>query len=273
MSNKEKRCNAIPYGRMHAVIAVSGGMDSTCLLVELLRNNYENIHAFSFDYGQKHKIELDRLDQNLEYLAAYGFNIIHKRIDLKSVMGSMNSALTNVEIDMPEGHYADENMKLTVVPNRNAIFSAVIYAQAQNIANIHDAEVDIALGVHSGDHAIYPDCRREFYYSLEEAFKLGNWNSEKVNFYLPYINRDKSRILFEAYYTCEQLGLDFNTLLSNTNTSYEPDELGRASGKTGSDVERILAFNEIGMKDPVEYVEGWEKALAYALQQEENYGK
>jgi len=273
MSTNDKRCNAIPYGRMHAVISVSGGMDSTCLLVELLRNNYENIHAFSFDYGQKHKVELERLDKNLEYLRVYGFNIIHKRIDLRSVMGSLKTALTSDEVDMPEGHYANENMKLTVVPNRNAIFAAVIFAQAQNIANIHNAEVDIALGVHSGDHTIYPDCRREFFYTLEEAFKLGNWNSNKVNFYLPYINRDKARILYECFHACEQLGIDFNTLLRNTNTSYDPDELGRASGKTGSDVERILAFHDIGMKDPVEYVDGWENALAYALEQEKAHAK
>ena len=142
--------------KKHAVISVSGGMDSTCLLVDLLKRDYETIHAFSFYYGQKHKIELTRLDQNLAYLSHFVGNIIHKRIDLRSVMQTLDSALTNNDIDMPNGHYANENMKLTVVPNRNAIFSAVIYAQAQNIANLYDVEVDIALGVHSGDHTIYP---------------------------------------------------------------------------------------------------------------------
>jgi 7-cyano-7-deazaguanine synthase len=253
------------------VISVSGGMDSTSLLLSLLTRGYDEITAFSFDYGQKHLIELERLDQNLKYLRENGHPINHHRIDLRSAMGTLQSSLTLESEAVPEGHYASDNMKATVVPNRNAIFSSIIYAQAQSLADQTGEAVDIALGVHSGDHAIYPDCHPAFYSMIEAAFKLGNWNSEKVNFYLPYLDTDKVGILKDALKSCNQLKLSFDIVLGNTNTSYTPDEFGRASGKTGSDVERILAFNEIGRIDPVEYVDGWDEALAYALEQEQQY--
>ena len=167
--------------------------------------------------------------------------------------------------DVPKGHYEEDNMKSTFVPNRNAIFSSILYGYALSIAVREDTKVSIALGVHSGDHAIYPDCRPEFYNALEHAFAIGNWDSEKIFFELPYIEGDKVTILEDAIASCTKLDLDFDTVLRNTNTSYEPDNEGRANGKTGSDVERILAFYKLGLKDPVEYIDSWETVLNHAL--------
>ena len=89
-------------------------------------------------------------------------------------------------------------MKHTVVPNRYAIFASILYGYALSIATKNDTSVKIGLGVHSGDHEIYPDCRPEFYDALEHAFKVGNWDSEKVSFYLPYLEGDKETILMDA---------------------------------------------------------------------------
>jgi len=188
-------------------------------------------------------------------------------------MGSFYSALTDENYDVPEGHYEEEQMKQTVVPNRNAIFSSILYGMALSISTIEDSDVVIALGVHSGDHAIYPDCRPEFYKALATAFSIGNWDSDRVRFELPYIDGDKSTILKDALNSCNQLNLDFDEILASTITSYNPDDLGRSSGKSGSDVERILAFHEIGRIDPIEYVESWESVLENALKLKNEFGE
>ena len=251
-------------GLMRAIMAFSGGMDSTGLLVHLLSKGY-SVSTLSYDYGQKHSIELDRAKSNIEYLASKGFEVEHRVVDLKSAMSIFHSALTSTDIDVPEGHYEEEQMKATVVPNRNAIFASILYGYALSIAVKENTDVEIALGVHSGDHAIYPDCRPEFYESIGKSFALGNWDSERVSFTLPYINGDKVTILRDALISCQKLDLDFETIFANTNTSYNPDEKGRASGKSGADVERILAFHAIGKRDPVEYIDSWEVVLEGAL--------
>lgn len=253
-----------------AVMALSGGMDSTALLMRLLAEGYQ-VNAISYDYGQKHKVELQRAQANLVYLAQNGHHVNHQVIDLTSAMSSFHSALTDDSIEIPEGHYEEEQMKQTVVPNRNAIFASILYGQALSIAITQKVNVEIALGVHSGDHAIYPDCRPEFYRALAEAFKLGNWDSEFVSFKLPYINGHKETILRDAEGAITNLGLDFDTVFANTNTSYNPDEQGRSAGTSGADVERILAFHAIGRADPVPYVKPWEEILSDALAVEENH--
>ena len=249
---------------MRAVMALSGGMDSTGLLLRLLREGYK-VSCISYEYGQKHNIELERAKLNIEYLEKNGYHVEHRIADLSSAMGIFHSALTSEDIDVPEGHYEEEQMKATVVPNRNAIFSSIIYGYALSIAIKEDTNVIIALGVHSGDHAIYPDCRPEFYDSLSESFALGNWDSERVSFELPYIDGDKESILRDSLISCQKLKLDFDTVFANTNTSYNPDKDGRSSGKSGADVERILAFHAIGRKDPLEYTASWEEVLNNAL--------
>ncbi len=255
-----------------AVMALSGGMDSTSLLLRLLREEYI-VTCISYRYGQKHSIEIDKATENIQRLKSHGYQVNQKIIDLSSAMGSFHSALTEEDYDVPEGHYEEEQMKQTVVPNRNAIFSSILYGMALSISSTEDSDVVIALGVHSGDHAIYPDCRPEFYSALSTAFEIGNWDSERVRFELPYIDGDKSTILKDALHSCQSLGLDFDEILRSTITSYNPDELGRSSGKSGSDVERILAFHEIGRVDPIQYVDSWESVLENALKLQADYGE
>jgi len=244
-------------------MSLSGGMDSTALLMRMLADGYD-VTCITYDYGQKHSVEIERAKANIAYLLEQGINVGHIVIDLNSAMGSLNSALTTDGIDVPEGHYESEQMKQTVVPNRNAIFTSIMYGHALSISESEKTDVVIALGVHSGDHEIYPDCRPEFYESLEGAFSIGNWGSERVSLHLPYISGDKSTILVDANDSISSLGLDFDTVFRNTNTSYNPDDSGRSSGKSGADVERILAFHSIGRKDPVQYIEGWDSALSGA---------
>lgn len=249
---------------MRAVMAFSGGMDSTGLLVRLLADGYK-VSCISYDYGQKHVVEIERAKANISYLADNGYDVEHRIADLSSAMSLFHSALTSDEIDIPEGHYEEEQMKATVVPNRNAIFSSILYGYALSVALRENCNVAIALGVHSGDHAIYPDCRPEFYSAIGDAFTVGNWDSEKVTFHLPYIDGNKETILRDALVACSDLDLDFDTIFANTNTSYNPDYQGRSSGTSGADVERILAFHAIGRMDPVVYVKPWEQVLASAL--------
>ena len=256
----------------HSVMALSGGMDSTALLMHLLAMG-ETVTAISFEYGQKHRLELERAKANMDYLQENNIFVEHIIVDLTSAMDSFHSALINENIAMPEGHYEEEQMKQTVVPNRNAIFSSIIYGHALSRVEKTNENTKICLGVHSGDHAIYPDCRPEFYDSLMGAFELGNWNSEKVHLYLPYIDGDKYTILLDAKESISKLGLDFQIIFSNTSTSYNPSIDGKASGKSGADIERILAFHKLGEKDPVEYIESWEDIVGQAIALEEKHLK
>ena len=240
-----------------AAISFSGGMDSTSLLLHLIRNDY-NIYALSYDYGQKHRIELDKANQNIKYLLSKNIIINHTTINLSDCINILSSSLTSKNIQIPQGHYEHENMKSTFVPNRNAIFSSILYGYALSISkDNNNAEILVSLGVHSGDHTIYPDCREDFYIDLFKTFKKGNWDSNQIKLYLPYLKLDKSQILLDAKKSINYLKLDFNKVFKNTLTSYEPDKSGKSSGKTGSDIERILAFNKIGIKDPIDYVRPW----------------
>ncbi len=254
---------------MRAVMAFSGGMDSTGLLMRLLDDGYK-VDCISYQYGQKHDIEVERAKENIEYLSQNGHKVTHRIVSLSSAMGIFQSALLKGGDEVPEGHYEQDQMKATVVPNRNAIFASIVYGYALSISLRENRNVVIALGVHSGDHAIYPDCRPEFYDALQHAFTVGNWDSEKISFHLPYINGNKETILRDSWLAIQSLGLDFDIVFANTNTSYNPDEFGRASGTSGADVERILAFHAFGREDPVQYVKPWREVLAYALKAEEN---
>ena len=253
-----------------AVVCLSGGMDSTALLLKLLSEE-RKVYGLSFDYGQKHRIELSRLKQNLAYLRENDIEVDAQTLDVSKLGQLFHSALTDSDWTVPTGHYEQENMKQTVVPNRNAIFSSIAYGYALSIAVESESDVDFCLGVHSGDHAIYPDCRPEFYDAVFKAFQIGNWDSDKVHLHIPYINMDKTDILRDAQASIEKLGLDFDTVFRNTCTSYQPDKEGRSHGLTGSDVERILAFHEFGRPDPIEYLDPWETVVEKALQLEEQH--
>ena len=255
-----------------AVISLSGGMDSTSLLLHLINKNYI-VHTLSFNYGQKHVLELKKASNNIQYLNDSGYKVYHKTIDISNAISLFNSSLTNKNTSIPKGYYEQENMKDTVVPNRNSIFLSFTYAYGLSLYKEHKKEISLSLGVHSGDHAIYPDCRMEFYKKIFSAFEAGNWDSEQINLYLPYIDLDKSEILKDALLSCEKLNLDFNQIFKNTLTSYQPDEEGKSDGKTGSDIERILAFDKINMKDPIEYKDSWNTVLKNAKKIEKEYKK
>ena len=254
-----------------AIISLSGGIDSTSLLLNLLSNNY-TIYALSFNYGQKHKIEIEKAKENINYLKRYNYNVIHKIIDISDCMDILKSSLTKVDEDVPKGYYEEENMQSTVVPNRNAIFTAILYGYALTISKENTtSKIYLSLGVHSGDHAIYPDCRLEFYEHIIDSFKLGNWNTDNIELYLPYIKIDKSQILKDAINSVKDLKLDFNTIFRNTMTSYNPSQDGLSDGKTGSDIERILAFDKIGLKDPIKYKYSWDEVLSNAKAVEKSF--
>jgi 7-cyano-7-deazaguanine synthase len=286
------------HSKKQAVLSLSGGMDSSTLLLHLLANDYE-VTALSFDYGQKHKVELERATQLVEYLnmcckRVKGGHpnqlslfsnyppIKHQIIKLDGLAQLLNSSLVEGGTEVPEGHYAAENMKDTVVPNRNKIFSSIIQAVALSIADKKGTECSIAMGIHAGDHAIYPDCRQDFRDADFDAFIIGNWGSENVNIYTPYIDTDKFGILQDGEICCDQLGLDFDEVYYRTNTSYKPiyipvQKLSGMSGnwysdyKSASSVERIEAFIKLGRPDPCEYADetgpvSWETAKTHVEQ-------
>jgi 7-cyano-7-deazaguanine synthase len=263
-----------------AVLSLSGGMDSSSLLLHLLVNGYE-VTALGFDYGQKHKVELERAKSLVEYInngydseaenIAY-HKVKYQVIKLDGLQQLLTSALVTGGADVPEGHYEQDNMKATVVPNRNKIFSSLIQAAALSIAtkNIGDdctigQEVAIAMGIHAGDHAIYPDCRQEFRDADFEAFKIGNWDSELVSVYTPYLEVTKFEILEDGLRSCEALGLDFDEVYKRTNTSYKPifikhnwsdfEGTWYSDYKSAASVERIEAFIKLGRPDPVAYAD------------------
>jgi 7-cyano-7-deazaguanine synthase len=254
-----------------AVLSLSGGMDSSTLLLHLLEKNYK-VTAISFDYGQKHKIELERAQQLVDYLQNYlhtkSNNLEYQIIKLDGLVDLLDSNLVEGGDEVPEGHYEEDNMKDTVVPNRNKMFSSIIQAVALSIANKSKSTVEIAMGIHAGDHAIYPDCRQEFRDADYEAFKQGNWDADKVTYYTPYLDGDKYDILKDGLKCIESLNektnqefeLDFDEFYRRTNTSYKPTAEGLSDYKSASSVERIEAFLKLGRPDPVEYIDGWEIA-------------
>ena len=275
----------------YAVISLSGGMDSSTLLLRLLSEGY-HCTAISFDYGQKHNVELERAQELVNYLNSQctenncygGCKINYQVIKLDGLSQLLNSALVTGGAEVPEGHYAEENMKATVVPNRNKIFSSIIQAVALSIAESKDCNVEIAMGIHAGDHSIYPDCRQEFRDADEFAFKMGNWGAEKVAYYTPYLLGDKFDILKDGEVCCEQLGIDFDEVYKRTNTSYKPlqlevfyqNEQGEtlrstewfSDYKSASSVERVEAFIKLGRKDSVQYADefgpvAWEYVKEY----------
>jgi 7-cyano-7-deazaguanine synthase len=260
-----------------AVLSLSGGMDSSTLLLHLLDRKYL-VTAVSFDYGQKHRVELERAQQLIEYLNEQLFMkkmpmIRYQVIRLDGLSDLLSSSLVTGGKDVPEGHYAHKNMKETVVPNRNKIFSSIIQAIALSKATVGEAkqEIDIALGIHAGDHAIYPDCRQEFRDADQTAFELGNWDSELVKIYTPFLHVDKYEILKHGLECCQSLDLTFDEVYKRTNTSYKPlmiNGIWYSDYKSASSVERVEAFMKLGRPDPVTYadengVADWRKVTSH----------
>jgi 7-cyano-7-deazaguanine synthase len=267
----------------HVVLSLSGGMDSSTLLLRCLKE-YDSVTAISFDYGQKHRVELERAQSLVDYINNTcslqhthpdGINfsklkfINYRQIQLNGLVDLLDSALVTGGEDVPEGHYAEDNMKATVVPNRNKIFASITQAIALSVANRTGETCDIALGIHAGDFSIYPDCRAEFRDADDNAFRLGNWGAEKVGYFTPYLEGNKFTILQDGEVLCEELGLEFNEVYKRTNTSYKPYPSGNSDYKSASSVERIEAFIQLGRPDPVIYededgIASWDKVVTHA---------
>ena len=253
----------------HCVISLSGGMDSSTLLLRALKE-YDTVTALSFNYGQKHVVELERAQSLIDYLCNNDIGIAntlrYRQIHLDGLVDLLDSALVTGGDEVPEGHYEEDNMKATVVPNRNKIFASLVQAVALSIANKTGEQTDIALGIHAGDHAIYPDCRQEWRDADDHAFRMGNWDVDNVGYFTPYLQGDKFDILKDGEVLCEELGIDFDEVYSRTNTSYKPiwipvQKLTGVSGnwysdyKSASSVERVEAFLKLGRPDPAEYAD------------------
>jgi len=236
----------------HVVVSLSGGMDSSTLLLRAI-NEYDSVTGISFDYGQKHRVELERAQSLINYLADNGYKVNYRQIKLDGLVDLLDSALVQGGDDVPEGHYEQDNMKETVVPNRNKMFASITQAVALSIANKTEETCDIALGIHAGDHAVYPDCRQEFRDADDAAFRIGNWEADRVGYFTPYLDTDKFGILQNGEILCAKLKIDFDEVYSRTNTSYKPFPSGNSDYKSASSVERIEAFIALGRKDPVQY--------------------
>jgi 7-cyano-7-deazaguanine synthase len=213
------------------VVIYSGGMDSFTVLHRALREGL-TVHALSFDYGQRHTRELDIARQ-----VCTALGLPHQVVDIRAIHGLIdNSALTNPDQPMPQGDYATDNLRATVVPNRNMILLSLAIAKAVNIGA---RRVDY--GAHGGDHVLYPDCRPEFVEAMNHVAGIASF--EPVQLHAPYLFAGKADILREGL----AMGLDYG----QTWTCYEGQEL--ACGVCGSCRERLAAFATNGVTDPLIY--------------------
>jgi 7-cyano-7-deazaguanine synthase len=270
--------------KKHVVVSLSGGMDSSTLLLRCLKE-YDSVTAISFDYGQKHRVELERAQSLVDYingiqemfsLDTLPTPINYRQIQLNGLVDLLDSALVTGGEDVPEGHYEQDNMKESVVPNRNKIFSSITQAVALSIANKTKEQCDIALGIHAGDHQIYLDCRQEWRDADDYAFRIGNWDSERVGHFTPYLEGNKFTILQDGEILCKELYLDFDEVYSRTNTSYKPYPSGNSDYKSASSVERVEAFIQLGRPDPVIYededgIASWDKVVNHVSKVIEAY--
>lgn len=206
---------------MKTILIYSGGMDSTTLLYKL-RKAGDKVLCISFDYGQRHKKELSAAKKICAQL-----KIPHKIIDIKSVKDLMRGSALTSNIKVPEGHYKDKTMKRTVVPNRNMIFISLAIAAAVSMKFDR-----VAIAVHAGDHAIYPDCRPLFIQKMRAVSKIANY--ETVDVYAPFLHITKRDIAL--------LGRKLKVPFEDTWTCYKG--LAKACGKCGACTERAEALQD-----------------------------
>ncbi|MFP6855409.1 MAG: 7-cyano-7-deazaguanine synthase QueC [Opitutales bacterium] len=216
---------------MKSIVVYSGGMDSTILLYQLLSQGDE-VKTLTINYGQRHAKEI-----KCARALAKDLGVEHRVADLAS-LGELlgGSALTSSELEVPEGHYEEDNMKATVVPNRNMILLAVSAGWA--ISSDFDR---VGYAAHSGDHAIYPDCRNEFADALDAAIQLADWR--KVSLYRPFVDLTKADLV--------KLGAELEVPFERTWSCYKGEELH--CGRCGTCVERREAFHLAEVTDPTTY--------------------
>jgi 7-cyano-7-deazaguanine synthase len=212
------------------VVIYSGGMDSFTVLNKAIQEGYD-VYAVSFNYGQRHSKELEFASR-----VCQKHNIEHKVVDISTVNQLLSGSSLTDNIDVPEGHYEESSMKSTVVPNRNMMMLSMAVAYAVSI----EAEA-VYFGAHSGDHAIYPDCRTEFVEAMNAVCKIANYQAVEVR--APYLASSKIDILTDGL----KLGLNY----ADTWTCYNGRE--KACGRCGACQERLEAFAENGVQDPLEY--------------------
>lgn len=219
---------------MKVILGLSGGMDSAALAAYYL-NKGDEVVPVSFNYGSKHNpYECLAACRIAEY---YGLPTpIY--IELPFISGLFKSNLLQGQGDIPEGYYKDDSMSQTVVPNRNMIFASIMVGLAESLG----AQI-VALGVHSGDHHIYPDCRPEFINALNITVAYST--EKKVRIEAPFLEANKFQILVIGYSTLPKVPWEL------TRTCYKDQYL--SCGKCGSCIERLEAFSLYGETDPIEY--------------------
>jgi 7-cyano-7-deazaguanine synthase len=224
-----------------AVVIMSGGLDSTTLFHYARQHN--DCYALSFDYGQRHVKELDCAART-----CVTFGVDHTVVDLTSMQDHLKSSLTFHD-EVPEGHYSSENMKQTIVPNRNAIMLSIAWGYAVSLQ-----AQKVFIGAHAGDHPIYPDCRDEFFQSLEATLQLGT--ETPITIERPFILVSKSDIV--------TFGVAFGVEFENTWSCYKGGQI--ACGRCGTCVERLEAFELAGYQDPLPYEdrEYWQTVTKHA---------
>ncbi len=220
-----------PNAKPKAVVIYSGGMDSYTVLHLAIKQGYE-VYALSFNYGQRHRSELD-----VAVAVCADLGVSHKLVDITAINQLLQgSSLTSTDIDIPTGEYEEDNMKSTVVPNRNMILLSLAIGYAVSLGT-----TQVFYGAHSGDHDIYPDCRPEFVDAMNVVSAIANYDDVQIN--SPFLQQSKFAIL--------QAGLDMGLDYGQTWTCYLG--LDKACGECGSCVERLAAFAAAGITDPVGY--------------------
>lgn len=222
------------------VLVLSGGMDSSTLLYDLLDKG-NRVWTLTVDYGQRHRRELDAARAvAAEADRVYSGQVLGATVldlaPLRALFAGSGSSQVEEGVAVPHGHYAEESMKTTVVPNRNMILLALATALA--LSRQCDS---IAYAAHAGDHAIYPDCRPEFVTALQGAIDLCDWH--RVEILRPYLPLDKGDIL--------AVGIPLGVPYHLTWTCYEGRAL--ACGRCGACQERLEAFRKMGVVDPLDY--------------------
>lgn len=214
------------------VVLVSGGMDSVAALYEA-NQQYAVVGALSFNYGSKHNHkEIPFAEWHCRKLG-----IPHRTIVLDFVNQLFKSDLLQSGGAIPDGHYEEQTMKQTVVPFRNGIMLSIAGGYAESIE-----ASGLVIAAHSGDHAIYPDCREDFMKSMADAIRLGTYAA--VEIIRPFIRNTKAEIARRGH----ELGVDF----AHTWSCYKGVDIH--CGTCGTCTERREAFVLAGLPDPTQYL-------------------
>lgn len=217
-------------------------MDSTVLLAQAVgMYGKESVHALSVLYGQRHRRELQSATDIVNHYGC-GYEVCNIESAMRPLFAGAGSSQVGKLVDVPHGHYTAENMKLTIVPNRNMLLIAIAGAYAAAFGE----QACIYYAAHAGDHAIYPDCRPEFADAMTEALQRGN--DPGIELVRPFIDKTKTDI-------CE-IGAELGVPFELTWSCYDPQESGAElihCGQCGTCVERKEAFRDSMTPDPTEY--------------------